>query len=384
MTKTKINITTKNATVELQIFDALYAFLQNLDSTNYKSIFDITIDSAYSSEDLNILCDYMPAKYSEHDLTKYDLIFYSNGNEPLTVATSTMSKLLERSNVYLISNSYLTNSHALSHKVLWFPFSIQMCRDYWTRRFYPQYFENIKNEKINRNNNLIAINGSIRTNRYYFSNLLELQEPTIQQCSNIGKTIHKLNDAHWESDQDTKFREWLNIEFIDISQPEPDHYYDRSPVIGMNGKFGKISPGYFIMPEYFKYSCVIFPESTWQNDELAITEKALKCFYAGSLPFPIGGSNINQLYNDIGFYTAWNLLPEKFKQFDKIKDHKTRYQLAVDAITWLNNNRSIFETDEFIKITTENKFNFFKYKSDITVVDKLFNLIKTKLSLDIF
>ena len=381
--KSKINITIKKSSIGLQIFDALYAFLQNLNLPTYQSTINITFDATYSQNDLNILYDYMPNEYSEQELTKYDLIFYCNGGEPLAVATDTMKKLLDRDNVFLISNSYLPKSHQLEHKVFWFPHDIQNCRDYWTRHFYPQYFENIKNKNISRESTSIAINGTIRTNRHYLFTLLKSHTPTIQQYSNIGKTVHLLNNAHWESGQDTKFREWLNIEFADISQPEPDHYYDLSPVIGIDGKFGEIPPGYFIMPEYFKHPCVIFPESGWQNNELNITEKALKCFYAGSLPLPIGGANINQLYNDVGYYTAWNLLPIEFKQFDQIEDHAIRYQMAVTAITWLNNNREIFKTDEFGTMTAENKLNFLTCKSNSIAVNKLFNLIKTKLAIDI-
>ena len=381
--KSKINITIKKSSIALQIFDALYAFLQNLNLPTYQSTINITFDDTYSHNDLNILCDYMPDEYSEQELTKYDFIFYCNGGEALTVATATMKKLLDRDNVFLITNSYLPKSHQLAHKVFWFSHHIQACHDYWTRHFYPQYFENTKNKNISRESTLIAINGTIRTNRHYLFTLLTLHAPTIQQYSNIGKTVHLLNNAHWESLQDTEFREWLNKKYNNLASPEPNWYYDQSPTIGIDGKFGKVPPGYFIMPEYFKHSCVIFPESGWQNDELNITEKALKCFYAGSLPFPIGGANINQLYNDIGFYTAWNLLPIEFKQFDQIKDHKTRYQQAVNAITWLNNNRSIFETDEFSTMTIKNKLNFLTCKSDNIAVNKLFNLIKTKLAIDI-
>jgi hypothetical protein len=381
--KLKINITIKKFSVDVQIFDALYVFLQSLNSSNYQSMIDITMDATYSRDNLNILCDYMPNEYSEQELTKYDLIFYCNGGEPLAVATDIMKKLLDHDNVFLIANSYLHESHQLAHKVFWYPHNIQTCRDYWTRNFYPQYFENIKNKNISRDSAPIAINGTIRTNRHYLFTLLKSHTPTIQQYSNIGKTVRLLNDAYWESMQDTKFKEWLNKKYNNFSSPEPDRYYDQSPTIGIDSKFGKIPPGYFIMPEYFKHPCVIFPESGWQNNELNITEKALKCFYAGSLPFPIGGANINRLYNDVGYYTAWNLLPIELKQFDQIEDHATRYQMAVAAITWLNNNRAVFQANEFATMTTENKLNFLTCKSNSIAVDKLFNLIKTKLAIDI-
>ena len=379
----KINITVKTDSVGMQIFDTLYAFLQSLNSDNYRAPIEITVNAPYQFNDLNILYDNLPINCLEYDLAKYDFVFFCNNVESLQVATKTMCDYIDQNNVYLLTNSYLTKSHPLYHKVIWFPINIMMCRDYWTRHFYPQYHENIKNRSIDRKEELIAINGSVRTNRHHFFNLLRHQIPSILQLSQIGTTIHKLNDALWESAEDAQFRNWANEKYQDISIPQPDQYYDSSPTIGIDGKFGSIPPGYFVMPEYFEYSCVIFPESAWQNNELAITEKALKCFYAGSLPFPIGGSNLNQLYNDIGFYTAWNLLPDTFKDFDQIADHAVRYQQAVAAIEWLNSNRSIFKSDWAISIIDQNRSNFLTCVCDNISVKQLYNLIMTKLNIDI-
>jgi hypothetical protein len=377
----KINLTIKNNGIGFQIFDAWYGLLQSL-MPNYESPVKIHVNAPHLSEDFNILCDYMPVGYSEQQLAKYDLILFCNGGEPLIVSTEAMGNLINRENVYLITNSYLTESHPLKHKAIWFPHNLQTCRDYWTRHFYPQYYENIKNRLIDRKTELIAINGSVRTNRHYFFKLLEQQIPNILQLSTIGTTIHKLNDARWESVEDTQFREWVNDCYRDNSIPEPDHYYDLCSTIGIDGKFGEINPGYFIMPEYFEYACVIFPESTWQNNELAITEKALKCFYTGSLPFPIGGANVNQLYNDIGFYTAWNLLPDDLKQFDQITDHVIRYQQAVVAIDWLNYNYAVFKSDQARSLINQNQYNFLICACDNSSIKQWHDLIKTKLNID--
>jgi hypothetical protein len=228
----------------------------------------------------------------------------------------------------------------------------------------------------------VAIDGSMRANRYYFLNLLRAEVPTIPQISKIGKTIHRLNHAQWESNEDAQFREWVNEQYQDHSEPTPDSYYDTSPVIGIDAEFGKMPPGYFILPEYFTNSCIVFPESTWQNDELAITEKALKCFYAGSLPFPIGGSNINQLYNDLGFFTAWNLLPDDLKLFDQQTDHVKRYTQACTAINWLNKNCSVFETDQFNMMVAQNRINFLINTCSTISAEKIWSLITTKLNID--
>jgi hypothetical protein len=378
----KININVKTKGYGIQIFDALYAFLQSLNSGNYCAPIKITIDAPYQAGDLNILYDNIPVNFSAQNLVKYDFIFFCNSIEPLQVATKTMADLLDQNNVYLLTNSYLTESHPLFHKVIWFPTNLTTCRDLWTRHFYPQYYENIKNRSIDRKEKLIAINGSVRTNRHYFFTLLQQHVPDISRWSQIGTTVHKLNDAQWESTEDTQFKNWVNEKYQDTSIPQPDQYHDSSPTIGIDGKFGNIPTGYFIMPEYFEYSCVIFPETNWQNNELAVTEKALKCFYAGSLPFPVGGSNINQLYNDLGFYTAWNLLPDTLKDFDQVTDHAVRYQLAVVAVNWLNSNRSVFNSNQFKSLIDQNRSNFLNCACEYNSIKRLHDLIKTKLNID--
>jgi len=378
----KINFTIRKDGIGFQIIDSWYGLLQSL-MPDYTPPVDIHFNAPYSSKDFNVLCDYMPSRYSEQELANYNLIFFCNGGEPLHVATETMGNLINQQNVYLITNSYIEQSHPLHHKVIRWGDDVQTCRDYWTRHFYPQYYENIKNRSIDRTAKLIAIAGSVRTHRYYFFELLKKQIPSMLQLSNISTTIHKLNDAHWETLEDTQFREWVNNQYHTQSIPQPDQYYNNNVNIGIDNKFGEIPPGYFIMPEYFKYACVIFPETSWQNNELSVTEKSLKCFYAGSLPFPISGANVNQFYNNIGFYTAWNLLPDDLKLFDQITDHKIRYDKAVEAVKWLDDNRSVFEGEQFKYMVDQNRANFLTNECDNNSTIQFHTIMKSKLSIDI-
>jgi hypothetical protein len=153
-------------------------------------------------------------------------------------------------------------------------------------------------------------------------------------------------------------------------------YYDNLIKTGIDNKFGEIPPGYFQLPLYYENSCVIFPESSWQNNELSVTEKSIKCFYAGSIPFPIGGANTNHLYNELGFYTAWNLLPDEFKQFDSMINHVERVSACVDAIKWLCDHPEVFETPEFVYYTQQNKINALTCRCDNLAVEKFDQLIR--------
>jgi hypothetical protein len=376
----KINIKNQQYPIAEQIFDGLFGYRQSL-NLEYRSDLDITINAPYDPLNFNILLAYLPN--SQLDISKYDLVLFCNGGEPLQVGTTAMVSMLKLPNVYLIANSYLDAKHPMNDRVIWYPHNWSTCRDYWTRHFYPQYFENLKNINKKRNNSLIAINGINRTWRHHFFQLMYNQVPDIHILSNINAVVTKLMDSQWESIQDQVFRDWVNDEYAEYIKPQPfTNVLPRNSEmsIGINNKFGQIPLGYFIMPEYFEYACVIFPETAWQNNELNITEKALKCFYAGSLPFPIGGANINQLYNKVGFSTAWNLLPDNLKLFDSVLNHSERYSLAVSAIKWLYQHPEVFQTIECQQMQEQNKFNFLTGTGQVTSIVNFDQFIQEKFN----
>ena len=377
----KINITTRATSPGTQIFDILYAYRQSLNNqqglaSKYSSDWLITIGEVDTTADLNILFDHMPD--TSTDLDSYDLVFLCNNGEPLRVATPCIAELVKLDKVYLVANSYLDQSHPLFNKVIWFTHNFNTCKDYWTRYFYPQRFENLQRSKHARLGNIIAINGLNRANRHHFFKMLKEQCPELPMICNIGETVTKLLDSQWESVEDQQFRDSVNNHYVNkipSARQVSDNYYSNIITVGINNKFGDIPPGYFIMPAYFEYACVVFPETTWQNNDLAITEKALKCFYARSLPFPIGGARTNQLYNELEFFTAWNLLPEELKQFDNVLDHNQRYHLAAQAVDWLYKNPQVFQSDLAKTMVEHNRNNFIDGKYDLIVAQSLEKII---------
>lgn len=369
-----INITTKkDHYIGLQIFDTWYAYRQNL-NVDYKSDFSFTINKEPS--DINILFEYMPEQLTIEDIEAYDLVFFCNGGESMSLVTPVMEHLLNLDKVYLICNSYLPSDHKLYNKTIWFPHNFMSCRDYWTRHFYPQYFENKKHSNLKRQNNIVAINGKNRPDRDFFFNLLSKSNLDIIIKSNL-QSGNYLAKQPYESSEDIEFRNYVNglYKFNDDFQTGKD-YWSNKIYVGNDKKFGMIPMGYFIMPEYYQHACVIFPESGWLNDELVVTEKSIKCFHAESLPFPIGGANINHYYNELGFSTAWNLLPKELHYFDTIKNHVDRYQLAIEAISWLDNNRYVFESDQYKKMTKQNKISFLTCDSDFKSALRIDNIIQ--------
>ena len=374
-----INIKLQAESHGFQMFEALYSYRQSLDNQQglqscYKSDWNIVVNAPYSDKDLTILFDYMPTELP--NLDQFDLVFFCNGGEPLLAATSLMAELLALDKVYLIANSYLEPTHPLFAKVVWFPHNVSSCRDFWSQYFYPQHFENLQRIQRPRTSDIIMINGTNKSWRHHFCNLLTNSCPSIPKISNINANIDKTIDSQWESAEDQVFRDYVNLLYpCSFTNEFETNYVDNSIAIGIDNKFGQLLPGYFIMPEYFDYRCIIFPESSWLNNELAITEKSLKCFYAGSLPFPIGGANINQLYKNLGFSTAWNLLPEELQLFDSILDHDLRYQSAVQAIDWLNQNPQVFQTEYSQQLINQNKLNMLIGNCDLLAVKQLANII---------
>jgi hypothetical protein len=370
----KIYLETRSNGVGFQLIDKWFAYRQSL-SSDYRA--DISVSTQNISADLTILCDYFFDNVSDKDLKTFDILLCCNGGEPIAVASTKIKKLLEHDNCFMICNSLTTNLSVSDH-LIWYPHNIMNCRDYWTRYFYPQPYENAKNFKINRKSTLFFINGKNVAWRDYFVSLIRKSIPDLKIQSIIYPSVTKVQDSQWESPEDLEFREFVNSLYPGFPDPdESENYYSNSVIVGIDDKFGKIPPGYFILPQYYENSCVIFPETSWQNEDLCLTEKSLKCFYAGSLPFPIGGSRINFLYNKIGFYTAYNLLPENLKMFDGMENHQQRYGAVIEAIKWLHDNPKIFESDDFQHLTRKNFENFMLCSADYHSVKQFDNLIKS-------
>jgi hypothetical protein len=355
----KISIDILSHGIGEQLFDCWYAYRQGLhdDYVNDLKVVD------YKDADFRLLFDYMPAK--RLDTSRHDMIFICNGGEPCFVSSPTIKDMLDDPNIYLISNTYHHRSTHLGDKNVWYPHNAQLCHDYWTRCFYPQFHENFDLVTKTTKKSLVAFIGENRTWRKFFFDKLSDRLPDID-IKGFGAQDPRPSltlDSQWESEEDRRFRDFVNDIYAEqiCTQREPDPSFEME--VGINSRFGIVSKGYRVAAEYFENRCIIFPETDWQNDFLVMTEKSLKCFFSGSLPFPISGSGVNSLYNEIGFFTAWNLLPEDLKLFDSIKNHELRYEKCLDAIEWLYHNDHVFVSDEAKYYVEQNKKKFLSCES---------------------
>lgn len=377
-----INFNVQEYTTGFQLIDALYAFYQSQSESGTVPYRFSTTTSYDPAADFNVLCLYMPDQTYD-GLDRYDMILVNNSCEPLLVSTPTMHEwILTKSNCYFISNSFLSTDHRYFDKVIWWPDNVMEVGNLWTQHFYPTLYQNLSRVNSEKTSDIIYINGRNDAWRNHVISLLEEHDSSIKIRSGLGHNIYKVNDSQFESSEDQDFRDWVNEKYDSTVEKEnfTENYYNKSTEAGIDGKFGSIPPGYFILDEYFIYRCVIFPESTWQNSEVAITEKTLKCFYAKSIPWPVGGANINKLYNDIGFFTAWNLLPDHMQQWDSIESHRERHLQMVQAMIWLEQNTHVLRSDEAKQMVNSNFEKFLLCQTDLTSVERFSKLIQSMIA----
>ena len=371
----KLNIRCQSESVSLQLFDKWYAYKQSQDTVNYYANVSVTYSNEIKKDCINIWFECMPEAISPA-VYEYDLIFLCNTGEPLANAmTQPMIDLINKDNAYIVADGYLAKDHIMYDKIIWHPHDPLNCSSYWTKSFYPQFYNNHFADNKQRSGNMYAVNGTNRSWRHYFFNALQKNIPKLEIKNSYNNLIQESRQAAWETQQDKEFRTWVNDSY-GAHKYISDSYYNDIINVGIDNKFGEILPGYFILKEYFDYYCIIFPESTWQNDELCLSEKSLKCFYTGCLPMPVGGSNINQLYNSLGYYTAWNLLPKNLQSYDDNKNHVERYQQQITSIQWLYENPNVFKSAAAENMILLNQNNFLNNKTEFIVVDKFDKLIE--------
>jgi len=371
-----INFVIHKSDIGAQLVDGFHAYLCSKEIS-----LDIKIQNSINKNaDLNIFFTSMPTKYINTD--QYDIVLYSNAGEPVGTATEVIKKNISNSNTYFIANSFLTKDHPLYNKVICWPDPFCQTRTYWTQYFYKYYFNNNDNTRREQQKNKIAyINGQNRTVRHnFFKHLTKIKN--IDCFGSYGNNLYNTNISFFESTEDCFFRQELEVEEIfNVFCNTKYTYHDDKTYHGIDGKFGTIPPGYEILEEYYKYACIVFPESSWQNNELAITEKALKCFYTRCLPFPIAGAYVNSLYNEQGFYTAYNLLPKEYQEFDSELDHSKRHKLALESLKYLNNNLELFETDEFKEYVNHNQVSFHTKDVELSGIERLYNIIVKEIDI---
>ena len=370
----KIKVHVFSDSIGLQIFDRYYAYRQAINADN-NYMADVSIEFGTPEPGaFNIAFASMPEKqFCNFD--NYDLILLDNSGEPLEVASVYIADCLIRYNhVYFITGACVDQTHWLSSKIITCSHNLRLFHDIITRGFYPHYYErslphgNIKHD-------MCYINGNNRSNRQYFMELLQKQLPDIHVRA-WSKNVIEVLESQFEDKYDQEFRQFVNDRYnID---PPSDSYYNNCIPMGIDQKFGDIFSGFSVLDEHYNYRCVIFPETHWTNLQYFATEKIFKCFVTGAIPWPIAGAKTHAMYNQLGYQTAWNLLPKEHQKFDNELTHVTRTDQIIQAISWLKQNSDILTSNAVQSIIQQNRLNFFANSADLTTVTQLHQAIFKK------
>jgi hypothetical protein len=365
----------------LQIFDRYYAYKQSLNkNNNYEADCEIKVGKNMQIEPdaINIGFYYMPAE--PIDATGFDLIIVDGQQHHLEVCTPDMYRaFVELNNCYFLTGAVFDDNYPGADRILSFPNGNIFLHDFLTRSFYPQYYDRLNQKTVDTKHDMIFINGQNRPHRQYMIDLLRSTVgPAVTVRQNTYTVTTELEESFFETHEDTKFRHYVNA---NCSTLDPVHQETKligqySINVGIDQKFGHISPAHFVIDEYYHHHCVIFPESTWLNDEICITEKLQKCAVARTIPWPIAGANADVLYKQLGYQTAWNLLPEQLQSYNYERDHVKRYQMCADAIKWMTEHPEILTSDRARELVEHNYNLFFSNTIEIMGPVKLDQILQ--------
>lgn len=360
-----------------QMFDYWVAYkqYQNRDN-NYQLDLELKYSSGVEKSALNVMMLDLDTDIDVCAHSDIDLFLLDNSGESLEVSCPRFLDIIgHTSNSFLVMGGTVSRDHPMSSRVITFNHNLTQMSDFLTRPFYPQYYESRLMSHRDRMKNLVFINGENRTNRTYFMDLLT-EVPGIDVWNRMGSGSVRLLDCQWESDQDTDFRIWLN-ETIANEEKYNSGYYENSVTIGnfSGDKFGSVPPGYFLIDLYYQYHSVVYPETSWINDQLFLSEKTWKCLVSRAIPWPVAGSGFHAMMNDHGFSTAWNLLPRDLQAFDAMKDHRQRYLAQSRAVKWAAENPGIWRTEKAQEIRDINYQRFWCTDINLRGIERLDSIL---------
>jgi hypothetical protein len=97
---------------------------------------------------------------------------------------------------------------------------------------------------------------------------------------------------------------------------------------------------------------------------------------ARTIPWPIAGANTDVLYNQLGYQTAWNLLPEQLQSYNYERDHVKRYQMCAEAIKWMTEHPETLTGDRASELVEHNYNLFFSNTIEIMGPVKLDHILQ--------
>jgi len=378
----KINIFYKgNEPFPTQMWDYYYVYKQHLafptkpelDFT-FNDINDnnITINQMEISA-INVLHMQFDSIFPDIDecIHMYDLVLIDNHLESISVSSDETKRLVNTyDNVFLIAGSILNLDHVLYDKVITFDLYWEINKENYTS------FKLITSHSDGKNNNrngLVYIGGEMRSYRKYIFDLLEnVNIIKKQRYSQVVCTDDVYYDDYTQIFVD-KCNELYNVSGI---VPPYSPLY-KEIYIGIKGRQqGECNVGAILLPEYTMAKCIIYPESSFTNNEFHFTEKTWKCVTSKTHWVMFAGRGSYSIMREYGIRSILELIPNGI-QFDDIACHEQRYHEIVKSIHYVNENLHIFDLPEANNILTENYESFYNNNK---IIKQMADKIDTTLS----
>jgi hypothetical protein len=374
----KINISTLDGdSYPLHIWDYYYSLKQYLSFPNNPTI-DIQIEKIDNFErkgDITIL------HMRNHDdksialyVDKFDIIIIDNNMEPTSVSSQHIVDAMKLyPNVYFLCASFVSDDFPMSEKVITFSNDWVNTLDLFTNPMMPpkHAIKNAPNRK-----GISYVGGQLRSYRkYILDNLPSVGIKKIQNATTVVTT----NDVYLDTDAQ-QFIDYCNELYNvcgdnvvdDIGNP-----FYKSVLHGIDGKrrSGNTLIGYYALEEYTTNNCIIYPETSFMNYEVLPTEKTFKCVACKTHWVMFAGAGSYAIMKEYGFDSILSLVPNGL-DFDKIKNHQERIDAQMNAIEYLVNTPSIFDTDEAMCILENNYENYFMSNlAMVNMVDTMDNMM---------
>lgn len=353
----------------LEVFDYLMGYWQYV--TDYQITPSIKFDLP-AADSYNILFLSLPERLP-HNLDQYDLVLLDNTDEPFGRGTDAMLEIMNQApHARLLCNAILPRDHAWHNRIVSTCIMWELHRRYYTMSAYPQRYEFINS---NPPQGIVYINGKNRSVREHLSTVIQHYAPSVVHHNDVHQgTIFDTEVNFAESSQDTEFRIWADQTYSNnqYNNNPPELRWPPLPA-GINGRFGATLWEDRFLDVFRNNQIIVYPETTWTNQQLSLNEKSLKCFLHQRLPMMVGGAATHRMYNDIGFCTAWNLLPPEYQEFDSVLDHRERYIKQAQAIDWLSKNLDIYHSDRAQTMLINNQARSIVYSS--TAGQQLYDII---------
>jgi len=321
-----------------------------------------TIEDCFTMQFFDILSAYAKANNINIDTDKkfylidhvtddyppgYDHYFVENGNEHLSVLGKA-KRLVDEQKADLLYGSYLHKKHPLFDRTISMAGSTNLSNIFYTSPF---YFTSLLFKKQHRDKNLTFINGENRSVRHYF---LDQVSKYMDLVINNSQSTIKTNLTGYYNNADNIFANYCN-NLYDIDNSPTNHI---STNIISFGKFGQTRLSYEPLPEYFTSRCMVYPETTFYNWEIFITEKTWKCVKAKTHWIIFAGAGSYEVMREVGLRSIIELCPDSMNDFDSIEDHILRIEKISKCCEYISNNSSIFDSSEAHNMLELNYENF--------------------------